>query len=187
MQKNSGSILIVDDESTARSILSRHVQKSGYSATAVEDGRKALELIGKSSFEMVLLDLKMPGINGIEVLKTLRQQYSQSELPVIVVSVIEEDQGIANALKWGANDYIQKPIKSAVLAARIEAQMASKQKARAYQKIKKKLERVVVKRSKELGLANVTLEQRIANFGDQRRHVFATLFKITTLRIKHRT
>ncbi|MCH7880585.1 MAG: EAL domain-containing protein [Proteobacteria bacterium] len=159
MDMNSGSILIVDDESTARSILSRHVQKSGYSATAVEDGRKALELIGKRSFELVLLDLKMPGIDGIEVLKTLRQQYSQTELPVIVVSVIEEDQGIASALQWGANDYIQKPIKSAVLAARIEAQIASKQKAKAYQKIKKKLERVIKKRSKELGLVNETLEQ----------------------------
>jgi diguanylate cyclase (GGDEF)-like protein/PAS domain S-box-containing protein len=159
METNPVSILVVDDDDLTRRILCEALQVGGYEPTAAVDGRQALELNSKGFYELVLLDLKMPGMSGIEVLKTLRRQYSGDELPVIVISAMEESQGISSALKWGANDYIEKPVQSSVLAARIDKLLDSKIKTKAYRDLKENLESLVEQRTEELNLSNLALHR----------------------------
>ncbi len=159
METGSNSILVVDDEANACQVLCELVQVCGYQATVAEGGSQALELISKDTFELVLLDMKMPGISGIDVLKALRRQYSGDELPVIAISVMEESKGISSALKWGANDYIEKPVQSSILAARIETLLLAKNKAKAYRELQQNLECLVTQRTEELNRSNLELHR----------------------------
>src|SRR5262245_58697732 len=110
-----------------RDILSRRLERRGYAVIGVEDGKGALEAADPQQVSLVLLDIEMPGISGIEVLKTLRERYSAVELPIIMVTSKHEDEGIVEALGLGANDYVTKPINFPVALARIEAQLSRRQ------------------------------------------------------------
>ena len=159
MQTNASSILIVDDDAFIRKVLIESLRNLDYETTEARDGKHALELIYEGSFDLVLLDSEMPGMSGIEVLEILRHQYTRSELPVIIVSATEEKMGISGALKSGANDYIQKPLQPSVLAARIDTQLISKNKAKAYCELKQNLESLVKQRTEQLSLSNLALQR----------------------------
>lgn len=119
-----GHILVVDDEEINRDLLRRRLERNGYSVEAVEDGSKALERVQESHFDMVLLDIMLPVVDGITVLRTLREEFPASELPVIMVSAKDDSDGIVEALKLGANDYITKPVDFPVALARIGNQLS---------------------------------------------------------------
>ncbi|GEM_PF-1842074 len=128
------SLLVVDDNEANRDMLSRRLVKVGYAAMVADDGKQAIELIKKNAFDVVLLDIMMPGIDGIQVLKILRETYSMTELPIIMVTAKDQSEGIVDALNLGANDYVTKPIDLPVTLARIRTQLSLK---RAEEKIKK--------------------------------------------------
>lgn len=125
-QQSKPSILIVDDAELIRELLSINLTRFGYETTVVADGQQALELIQVSNFDIVLLDIIMPDMHGIEVLKRIRRQYEVIELPVIMVTAVDESAEIVKALECGANDYITKPIDLPVVLARLKTHLALK-------------------------------------------------------------
>ena len=119
-------LLIVDDISDNRTILTRRFQRRGFDVVEAECGLTAIELIHKQSFDLVLLDVMMPGMDGIETLKRIRSQNSASALPVIMVTAKSESTNIVDALELGANDYVTKPVDFAVALARVNTQISRK-------------------------------------------------------------
>lgn len=119
-------LLIVDDQEFNLQLLERVFSKS-YAVTCVSSGEEALSLLGENTYDAVLLDIMMPGVDGLAVLKIIRDVPETAELPVILVSALSEDQHVANGLELGANDYITKPFDVTVAQARVRTQVALKQ------------------------------------------------------------
>jgi DNA-binding NtrC family response regulator len=111
MSAPAGRILIVDDEDGIRGILSRLVLKEGFEPLAAPDGETALDLIRRESLDVVLLDIKMPGLDGMEVLR--RAQELDRDLPVIMITAHGFVKGAVEALRAGAHDYLVKPFEHA--------------------------------------------------------------------------
>lgn len=114
-------ILIVEDEEDIRMLLSFHLKNAGFSYAEAEDGLKALDLIRKEDFDLVLLDMMLPGLGGLEILKYIRYESARKKLPVIIASALTEDVDIVTALELGADDYITKPFSPRVLIAKIKS------------------------------------------------------------------
>ena len=126
MANSDYTILVVDDDELNRDMLSRRLERKEYRVLVASDGSEALEMAGRELLDLVILDIMMPGMSGLEVLKILRQTRSATELPVIMASAKGESQDVVNALELGANDYATKPLDFPVLLARIEAQLRLK-------------------------------------------------------------
>jgi diguanylate cyclase (GGDEF)-like protein/PAS domain S-box-containing protein len=120
-------LLVVDDEESNRDMLSRRLERSGFSVLLAEDGPRALRIVDETEVDLVLLDSMMPGMTGMEVLRLLRAVRSPADLPVIMVTAITESARIAEALDSGANDYVTKPVDYPVALARIRSQLSRKQ------------------------------------------------------------
>ncbi len=114
-----GVVLVVDDEFVNRAIMCRLLQKAGFDTVEATNGIEALAATASTEFDMILLDIVMPEMDGFEVLKTLRQQQSELDLPVIMVTANDETAQVVKAFESGANDYINKPIDPGVTMARI--------------------------------------------------------------------
>jgi len=123
---DQGCLLVVDDHEMNRDLLCRRLARSGYTTLAAEGGEQALEQIGKHCFDVVLLDIMMPDIDGITVLKTIRESYTAADLPVIIVTANSHSEDIVEALECGANDYVTKPLDFPVVLARIRTQVSRK-------------------------------------------------------------
>lgn len=120
-------ILVVDDSEVNRALLERRMTSLGYQVESAESGPDALALLnGSGQFDLVLLDIIMPGMSGLEVLKEIRENFSAMRLPVIMVSALDESSSIAEALNLGANDYITKPVDVIVARARIQTHLRLK-------------------------------------------------------------
>ncbi len=117
-------LLVVDDDANNRDMLSRRLQRRGYLVDVAEDGPNAYEKIQHAHYDLVLLDQMMPGMSGLDLLRLLRATYSPAELPVIMVTAVDQSKTIVDALTGGANDYVMKPVDMPVVAARIEAQIS---------------------------------------------------------------
>lgn len=114
-------ILVVDDVFMNRDLLSRLLSRDGYTVTVASGGKEALALIQNQHFDMVLLDIMMPDVDGMEVLDVIRKQHSTTDLPVIMVTALNDSRQITQALDRGANDYLTKPIDKSVLIARVHS------------------------------------------------------------------
>jgi diguanylate cyclase (GGDEF)-like protein len=163
-------LLIVDDISDNRSILKRRFERRGFDVTEAESGLIAIEMIENNPFDLVLLDVMMPGIDGMETLKRIRSRKSASALPVIMVTAKSESDNIVDALEQGANDYVTKPVDFAVALARVNTQLsrrrAEQQVAAANEELRKAnedLERRVEERTHRLIDANQRLKEEIAD------------------------
>lgn len=118
-------ILIVDDEFMNRELLSRILQHE-FDVAIAENGAQALDLLRSTPFDLVLLDMMMPVLNGEETLAEIRANASLAELPVIIVSAITETPRIVDAISLGANDYITKPLDVSLVKARVLTQVMLK-------------------------------------------------------------
>lgn len=127
MTTSAGSLLVIDDNEMNRDMLSRRLRRHRYTVAVADSGTRALEMISRQEFALVLLDIEMPGMSGIEVLTTLRRQYSPLELPIIMVTAKQESQDLVEALSLGASDYVTKPVDLPICLARIQNQLARKQ------------------------------------------------------------
>ena len=119
----SGQILVVDDNELNRDMLSRRLRSRGYDVSVAEDGVRALALAESGSFDLVLLDIMMPGLSGIDVLRLLRKKRSREELPVVMATARDQADDVIEALRSGANDYVTKPLDFPVVVARAELQI----------------------------------------------------------------
>jgi len=126
MKPKVGSLLVVDDDKVGRTLLTRSLEERGYTVMGAENGELALELIEKHDFDLVLLDITMPGIDGVETLGIIRKTRSRTELPVIMVTAKGKSEDIVEALDLGANDYVTKPPDFAVLSARVDTHLSLK-------------------------------------------------------------
>lgn len=120
------ALLIVDDEESNRDMLCRRLQRQGFEVWLAEDGPQALASIRDRLPDMVLLDVRMPGMSGMQVLQAIREQYSAAELPVIMVTAESHSASVVEALQGGANDYITKPVDMPVALARIRTHLSQK-------------------------------------------------------------
>jgi diguanylate cyclase (GGDEF)-like protein/PAS domain S-box-containing protein len=114
-------VLIVDDLDVNRMIVRDALNKSAYVTTEAENGEQALELIQEREFDVVLLDIMMPGIDGVEVCRRVRNNMEDYLLPIIMVTALDDPEGIGISFQAGANDYIPKPFNKNELEARVRA------------------------------------------------------------------
>ncbi len=120
------SLLIVDDDAINRDLMLRRLSKRGFNAYPAGNGRGALEWINSNRADLILLDVEMPDMSGLEVLKTLRMTYTPAQLPIIMVTGKASSDDVVAALAAGANDYVTKPIDFPVVLARIQTQLSRK-------------------------------------------------------------
>src|SRR4030088_2757702 len=120
-------LLIVDDNEMNRDMLARRLLRKGYIVELAENAKELPERVKQSSVDLVLLDIEMPEISGLEALQKLRERYSATELPIIMVTAKAQSEDIVRALDLGANDYLTKPIDFPVAVARIGTQLSHKQ------------------------------------------------------------
>ncbi|MFY9954759.1 putative bifunctional diguanylate cyclase/phosphodiesterase [Bradyrhizobium sp.] len=163
-------LLIVDDVNDNRTLLTRRFERRGFEVVEADSGFAALELIDKEPFDLVLLDVMMPGIDGIETLRRIRRQKSASALPVIMVTAKTGTNHIVDALELGANDYVTKPVDFAVAFARVNTQIGRKRAEQqvllaneALRKANEELEHRVAERTSRLSEVNQRLKVEIAN------------------------
>ena len=114
------NILVVDDEKEIADLIEIHLMSQDYNVTKANDGEKCLKLLEENKFDLVLLDLMMPKLDGIETLKRIREK---SNVPVIIVTAKTTEKDKIQGLNIGADDYITKPIKPLELLARVKAQL----------------------------------------------------------------
>ncbi|NJM74007.1 MAG: response regulator transcription factor [Scytonema sp. RU_4_4] len=115
-------ILIVEDEARLAAFVEKGLRKNGFSTTVAADGEQALHMTQKSSFDLILLDLKLPIKDGWTVLRELRTHSKQFPI-IIVVTAMSDEQNRSAALKGGANDYVTKPFSFHDLLERVRAQL----------------------------------------------------------------
>jgi adenylate cyclase len=121
-----GRLLVIDDNKVMRLLLARGLEQQGHSVTMAENGRKGLEVLRSERFDIVLLDIQMPEMNGYEVLEAMTSDRSLREIPVIMTSSLDEVDGIARCIELGAEDYLFKPLNPILLKARINASLEKK-------------------------------------------------------------
>jgi sigma-B regulation protein RsbU (phosphoserine phosphatase) len=124
--KDEGAILVVDDDETSREMLARRLRRSGYTVSAIANGVQALALARKQKFDLVLLDMIMPGLDGFQVLAKFKADSALREIPIIMLSALDEENGIARSIEMGAEDYLAKPFNPVFLRARIGACLEKK-------------------------------------------------------------
>lgn len=120
------SILVVDDNPSNCDLLSRRLTRKGFKCGVANSGQKALDQVQQCVPDMILLDVMMPGMDGLEVLTRLRQKYNSVELPILMVTAKNANDDIISAFEKGANDYIEKPVEFAVMLARIRHHLQHK-------------------------------------------------------------
>src|SRR6201987_200716 len=127
MNARPSRLLIVDDNEMNRDMLARRLARKGYRIGMAENAQGLLELVKQDAIDLVLLDIEMPELSGLDALKALRERYSPGELPIIMVTAKTQSDDIVKALDLGANDYLTKPIDFPVAVARIGTQLSHKQ------------------------------------------------------------
>lgn len=122
----SGRILVVDDNPFNRELLSRHLERQGHVVCQAPGGREALALLHEAPFDIVILDVMMPGMNGYQLLERLKSDERLGDLYVIVISSLADTESIARCIQLGAEDYLPRDFEPVILKARIESCLEKK-------------------------------------------------------------
>jgi len=119
-------VLVVDDNEMNRDLLSRRLIKQGHTIVMAEDGLQALDTLRQQSFDLVLLDVMMPGMNGYQVLEHIKSDAALRHIPVIMISALDDIDSVVRCIELGAEDYLFKPFNPTLLKARIGASLEKK-------------------------------------------------------------
>lgn len=122
----AGAVLVVDDQEANRALLARRLRKQGYTVSLAENGRHALERLRARRFDLVLLDILMPEMDGVEVLRQVKADPELAHIPVLMLSALDELDAVVHCIELGAEDYLPKPFPAAILQARVQACLANK-------------------------------------------------------------
>jgi CheY-like chemotaxis protein len=125
------TILVVDDLPANRDLMTRRLERSGFRVVSAASGPEALEVLRRAPVDLVLLDIMMPGMTGLDVLRAVRMTPATAHLPVVMVTAKTDSQDIVEALSLGANDYVTKPVDYPVALARIRAHLRTRQAVQA--------------------------------------------------------
>jgi signal transduction histidine kinase len=126
MTEEQGHILVVDDNRMNRIKLSRSLEHQGHTVNLAQDGQQALNMLETQSFDVVLLDILMPGMDGYQVLETIKVDPGLRDIPVIVISALDEVESAVRCIEMGAEDYLPKPFNPVLLRARLNASLQKK-------------------------------------------------------------
>ena len=135
---SGGHILIIDDEASLRQTMARILQRAGYEVTTAVSGQEGLALIAEQPFDLLYLDIRMPDVNGLELLKTIHAKFP--DLPVILFTAQPDLNSAVEALRRGATDYLLKPLKPQTVIDRTQAILLTRQKERRKREIQRQIE-----------------------------------------------
>ncbi len=121
MPEGSYTILVVDDHEHNRELLCRRLVRHGYRVATAADGHEALQFLEDHSADLVLLDISMPGMDGYQVLDRLKRDAQWREIPVLMVTAIDDTDSVARCIELGADDYLTRPVNARLLEARVNA------------------------------------------------------------------
>jgi signal transduction histidine kinase len=121
-----GVLLVVDDDATNRDVLSRRLKRQGHEVRTASNGRDALQAMRETAFDVVLLDIMMPDMDGYEVLSNIKADHRLHHIRVIMISAVNEVQSVVRCIEAGADDYLTKPFNPTLLKARIGASLEKK-------------------------------------------------------------
>jgi class 3 adenylate cyclase len=162
--QETGRILVVDDNASNRDLLFRRLSHDGHQVTRAESGRRALEILAVEEFDLILLDLLMPELNGFQVLERLKADQRLHDIPVIMISGLQETDSVIRCIEAGAEDYLSKPFNPVLLRARISACLERK---RWRDRERRYLERIELEREKyETLLRNILPGQIVTRLND---------------------
>ena len=161
----SKRILVVDDEPVNQKLIENLLEVMGHSPEFANNGFEALEKI-KSGFDLVLLDIRMPGIDGIEVVRRIRGNPESDDIPIIMITVLDDKQTRIEAIQAGANDFINKPIDRLELQVRMESLLKMREAQNAIKLHLDELEKTVAERNAKLIESNELLKSELA----ERKH-----------------
>lgn len=130
MSQRQRTILIVDDEEDVLDLLQLVFETSGFDVRRASTGKSAVSSAYEQPPDVVLLDVMMPEMDGLEVLRRIRSRFGVSQLPVIMASALGESRDLVDALRLGANDYVTKPLDMQVVLARVGTQLALRRASR---------------------------------------------------------
>jgi DNA-binding response OmpR family regulator len=125
--KNSGRILIVDDDQDAREILQRLLMGEGYECLLAESGERCLEIARSSNVDVILLDVMMPGMDGLQVCDELRKDEKLRSIPVILLTARDDISTRAQGMERGVSEYLTKPVNRRELFTRVKSQLHSRE------------------------------------------------------------
>ncbi|MGG6296242.1 adenylate/guanylate cyclase domain-containing protein [Leptolyngbya sp. AN02str] len=126
MMHEQGAVLVVDDNEMNRDLLSRRLQRQGHQIVTADNGKDALDKMRSHTFDLVLLDIMMPEMNGYEVLEYIKQDPDLRHIPVIMISALDDIDSVVRCIELGAEDYLFKPFNPTILKARIGACLEKK-------------------------------------------------------------
>jgi CheY-like chemotaxis protein len=121
-----GNILVVDDNAINQDILSRYLERLDHLVVTADGGQQALEMLDEWKFDLVLLDVMMPGMNGYQVLEHIKNDPALRDIPVIMISALDEVDSVVRCIEMGAEDYLPKPFNPVLLKARLDASLEKK-------------------------------------------------------------
>ena len=136
--KLGGHILIIDDEASLRQTLARILQRAGFEVTTAANGKDGLALVHEHPFDLLYLDIRMPDISGLELLKNIHTKFP--ELPVILFTAQPDLNSAVEALRRGATDYLLKPLKPQTVIDRTQSILANKQKERRKRELQRQID-----------------------------------------------
>ncbi len=178
MNPDSGTVLVVDDVEANRDLLSRRLERQGYEVAMAENGRMAIELLRQQSFDVVLLDVMMPEMNGYQVLEELKNDADLRHIPVIMISALDDLDSVVRCIELGAEDYLFKPFNPILLKARIAACLEKKRlrdQEQAY------LQQIQLEREKSEQLLLSILPKAVAEQLKQDQQIIAESFPEVTV------
>jgi class 3 adenylate cyclase len=149
--REPGRLLVVDDNKVNRILLSRGLEQQGHHVSLAENGKEAMELLGVQEFDMILLDIEMPEMNGFEVLEACLADPHLRDIPIIMTSASDELSSVVKCIEMGAEDFLTKPLDAVLLRARVNASL---EKKRLHDQQRKLLERIA-----STEVANETLNE----------------------------
>jgi class 3 adenylate cyclase len=126
MKSDQGRVLVVDDNEVNRDLLSRRLIRQGHTVVVAANGRQALEEVRSQSFDLILLDIMMPEMNGYELLEVLKSDATLRHIPVVMISALDDIESVVRCIELGAEDYLFKPFNPIILKARISACLEKK-------------------------------------------------------------
>lgn len=193
MSDQTYNILVVDDNELNRDMLSRRLERRGFNVEKARDGFEALSIVERGPVDLILLDIMMPGISGMDVLRELRESHSPTDLPVIMATAKDQNEDMVQAFELGANDYVTKPLNFQVVLARVQAHlrtMAAARRARAAASGPPPPPPPPTPGAEEIGIGTVLgdkyrLEARIGsgNFGDVYRAMHTSLQRAVAVKL----
>ena len=178
-------ILVVDDEEDIRELVKYNLAREGYKIFCASSGEKALKKARAKLLDLIVLDLMLPGIDGLEVTKILKNDPKTQHIPIIMLTAKEEEADIVTGLELGADDYITKPFSPRVLVARIRAAIRRKKKEYDEDELEIEIHDLVIHPGRKMVLIRGKRNRRY--HGADRHHRWSSASELSYLSADRRT